>query len=79
MAKRQTSASVALRLPPTTKAEMQALIDALNPRGEEPAREDLVGALITRAVAHVGNDRQLDALSRDARAHKARRRAEGML
>jgi hypothetical protein len=76
MAKRPP-VTIGLRLPPSTKGELRRLRDALDDQGETVKQEDLVGALLHRAVALVGNKTAMLRLGRDARAHKAKAKTEG--
>jgi hypothetical protein len=66
-----------LRLPPSTKAELQAIVEALEDRGEKVRNDDLIGALIRRAFTAIGSAKSLNQLGHEARAHRARARAEG--
>jgi hypothetical protein len=74
---KQPRVTVGLRLPPSTKAELGSLVGALKDKGESVRREDVVGALLRRAVAFTGDSKALDKLGADARAHRARAKTEG--
>jgi hypothetical protein len=74
---KQPSTTVALRLPPSSKAELRAVLTALEDRGESVRQEDLVGALLHRAASFVGNDKELGRLGAETRAQRVRAKAEG--
>jgi hypothetical protein len=74
---KQPPVTVGLRLPPSTKADLGSLVDALKDEGENVRREDVVGALLRRAAAFAGNRKTMAKLGADARAHRARAKEEG--
>jgi hypothetical protein len=74
---KQPTVTCGLRLGPTAKSDLTTLVDALKGEGENPRREDVVGALLRRAQAYVGNPKEMRKLGDDARAHRTRAKAEG--
>lgn len=73
----QAKVTVGLRLGPTAKGELLALLEALKNEGEIHRNEDIVGALVRRAQIIVGDKKALTKLGSDARAHRARAKSEG--
>jgi hypothetical protein len=73
----QPPVTVGLRLCPTTKGELQALMGALGAAGENLRQEDVVGALLRRAQEAIDDERKLERLASDARAHRKRSKTEG--
>jgi hypothetical protein len=73
----QPPVNTGLRLPPSTKAQVRALLDALRDEGETVKQDDLFGALIHRARSVVGNTKALARLGEELRAQRARARSEG--
>jgi hypothetical protein len=74
---KQPPVTVGLRLPPSSKAELGTLVEALKNKGENPRREDVVGALLHRAAALANTPKALDKLGADARAQRTRAKTEG--
>jgi hypothetical protein len=74
---KQPRVTVGLRLPPSSKAEMRTVLEALADDGQSARQEDLVGALLHRAAALVSAQRDLRRLGADVRAQKARAKKEG--
>ena len=74
---KQPPVTVGLRLGPTAKGELTALVGALRGGGDKLRQEDVVGALLRRAHAAANNPNALAKLAADARAHRVRAAAEG--
>jgi hypothetical protein len=66
-----------LRLPPFTKADLAAVLKALEGRGETVKQDDLIAVLLKRATALVGNKPALDLLGQEMRFHRAKARKVG--
>lgn len=73
----QPKVTVGLRLCPSSKGELAALVEALKASGETPRQEDVVGALLHRAHSVIGDQKKLAALAADARAQRVRSKQEG--
>lgn len=74
---KQPPVTVGLRLPPSSKSDLTTVLDALKARGEQLRREDLVGALLHRAVRISKKRTDLDKLGADGRAQRARAKKQG--
>lgn len=68
------SPNTGLRLPPSAKADLRAILAALRKKGEAPAQDDLVTVLLHRCRALMKDEGERDRLAAEMRAAKAKRK-----